>query len=161
MNKYAKSSFLIIVSMLLMTAFLSCEWDDLDSSDDPEHPSYVSYTISADTMEYQGPEQLIKDIKAWIRANQIMFDRQVSYTTGDPSEFAKTDAEALRKYEEFVPKFKNFLDDTKRRIAEGAYSTEEQPNVTVKIKFYTFASRVQGKCNNLKSDYFELIQSTE
>ena len=155
MSKYLKS-FFILVFMLAMPAFSSCDWGDLDSSDDPEFPLYVSYRISVGQIEFNGPDQLLLDINAWIKANQVMFDRQVTYTTGDPSEFTKTDAEAIKKYDEFVPKFKTYLADVKRRVADGFYSTAEQPDVTVHAKFYTYATRVQGKGNDLKSENFEL-----
>lgn len=155
MSKFTKS-FLLIASILLMGALLACDWDDLDKSDDPDHPLYVSYTISVGQTAFDGPEQLLADINAWVKANQIMFDRQVNYSTGDPSEFTKTDAEAIKKYEEFVPKFKSYLEDVKRRVADGFYTTAEQPDVTVHARFYTFAARVQGTGNNLKSETFEL-----
>ena len=156
MSKFLKS-FLLVVGMLMLPAFSSCDWDDIDTSEDYDHPLYVSYTISVGQFEFTGPDQLLLDINAWIKANQIMYDRKVEYSTGEPEEFAKTDAEALKKYNEFVPKFKSYLDDVRRRLGEGLYATEEQPKVSVHAKFYTFASRVQGKENDLKSDTFELV----
>ena len=145
-----KSVFRITLLMTLMIlasgAFTSCEFD---TSPEYDHPLYVTYTISAGTLEYVGPEQLIVDINAWIKANQIVYDKQVNYSTGDASEFAKTDAEAITQYDSFSPKFRAHLEEVKGKLAAGTYGELEQP---IKAIFYVSASRTQGKEGHLRYD---------
>ena len=93
------------VSLALLTllfsaiAITSCDWDN---SPEPEHPLYVTYTISAGYVSFIGPDVLLDDIQTWIKENQSVYDKPVNYTTGEASEFEKTDNEAIKKYEEFA-----------------------------------------------------------
>ena len=143
---------MLLASMFLSLAtFTSCEWDD---SPEPEHPLYVTYTITAGAIEYTGPELLLPEIQAWIKTNQIVYDKPASYTTGEASEFAKTDAEAIKKYnDEFAPKFKSYLKELNSKLAAGAYGD----NVKVNATFYLAASRTQGKDGTLKYEEIQFI----
>jgi len=146
--KYALSLACII---LAATSFSSCEWDN---SPEPDHPLYVTYTISAGSVSFEGPEELLNEMLAWIKANAIIYDTQVNYTSGTASEFAKTDAEATQKYEtQFMPKFRSYLNEVKGKLASGAYGS----NVQVKATFYTFASRGQGEQRDLKYEQVEFV----
>ena len=91
---------------------------------------------------------------AWVKANSIIYDTNVNYTSGEASEFTTTDAEAATKYEnEFVPKFKAYLNEVKSKLATGAYGRD----VEVRASFYTFANRAQGKQGDLKYEHIEFI----
>ncbi|MBR5726494.1 MAG: hypothetical protein IKX56_07160 [Muribaculaceae bacterium] len=137
--------------LLVVTSFISCG-KLFNTPEDPEHPIYVTYTISGSEVSFAGPDQLLIDIKAWFKANTKAYDVQVNYTTGDPSEFTKTDEEAVKKYEnEFLPKFNAYLNDLKTKIASGTYGKVEQ----VKMTLCTYAARSQGQQGTLKYDQYE------
>lgn len=150
MKPSLKSLLLIACLMLGASMFNSCEWD---TSPEPEHPSYITYTISAASIEFNGPDQLLTDIKDWIKEYQDVYDKEVYYSTGEASEFSKTDAEAVKKYEAFLPKFKSFIDECKNRLASGKYGELETP---VKARFSVFAKRTQGQDGNLRYDEVSL-----
>jgi len=134
--------------LLSMTTVSSCDWEKLDRSPEPEHPLYVTYTISASSLDFTGPEQLLLDIQDWIKANNSIYDKQVNYKSGEASEFTQTDAEAVKKYEEFVPKFKAYLDnEVKDLLRSGHYG---EPTATVSALFSIYAARTQGESGNLK-----------
>lgn len=145
-------TFLLGFAALLAVAGIAVSCG-ISSSEDPEYPLCVSYTVSAGEVSFTGPDQLLIDMKAWIKANQQVYDVQVKYSTGDPSEFTKTDAEAIRKYEEeFLPKFKSHLNEVIAELDKGSYGK----SATVKATFYTFASRLQGKQGDLRYEHIEL-----
>ena len=97
--KTFKNHFAILLfAMMAVLSFTACEWDD---SPEPDHPLYVTYTISATPSTFAGPDELAADIQAWIKANQKVYDVEVNYSTGDASEFATTDAQAVKRYDEF------------------------------------------------------------
>ena len=151
MKAIQKLSMLLVCLMLSLATFTSCEWDD---SPEPEHPLYVTYTITAGTIQYTGPELLLPEIQAWIKANQIVYDKGVNYSTGDASEFAKTDAEAIKKYnDEFSPKFKAYLKELDSKLAGGTYGD----NATVNATFYMAASRTQGQDGNLAYEEIQYV----
>lgn len=137
-------SVLLACALMATTAFTSCEWDD---SPEPDHPLFVTYTVSATDSVFVGPAQLLLDIEAWIRANHDIRDVEVSYSTGEASEFAKTDAEAVKRYEAFAPKFKAYLQqEVYSKLKKGDYGT----NVTVDAIFHIFATRTQGEKGTLR-----------
>ena len=140
--------------LLAATAFISCDWD---ASTEPDHPLYVTYTVSAGYVSFQGPELLLQDIQTWIKDNQIVYDKAVNYTTGEASEFTKTDAEAVKKYEEFAPKFKTYLNNVvMTSLKEGKYDNKEtNTKANVVATFFVSASRVQGQNGNLKYEEFK------
>lgn len=144
MKSLFRITLLITCMMLASGAFTSCEFD---TSPEYDHPLYVTYAISAGNLEFVGPEQLLVDMSAWIKSNQIVYDKQVNYSTGDASEFAKTDAEAIQQYGTFLPKFKAYLDEVRGKLADGTYGELTEP---VKAIFYVSASRTQGKEGHLK-----------
>lgn len=151
MKKIEKYYKLLTSLILAVATFTSCEWD---KSPEYDHPTCVTYAISSGILSFEGPEQLQRDILAWIKENSIDYDKEVSYSTGEASEFAKTDAEAIKKYnEEYLPKFKSYLDELRRKLGLGTYG--ELPNGKVRILFYTTASRTQGQGGNLKYEQFE------
>ena len=141
---------LVLVGLLVMTGIaVSC---DFDMHEDPQHPVYVTYTISAGDLTFTGPDQLLMDIKAWIHNNQVSYDRQVNYSTGEASEFTTTDNEAIKKYEEeYVPKFKTHLQEVIAQLDKGTYGK----SVSVKATFYLFAKRLQGKDGDLRYEHVE------
>ena len=141
---------LVACLILAATAFTSCEWD---TSPEPEHPLYVTYSITAGNIDFSGPELLLTDMQEWIKANQYIYDKQVNYSTGEASEFANTDNEAIKKYEnDFLPKFKAYLEEVKGKLKSGAYGE----GVVVNATFYATASRTQGKDGNLRYEQFKL-----
>lgn len=151
MKQIYKYALALACIILATTSFTSCDWDN---SPEPEHPMFVTYTISAGNVSFSGPEQLLTDIMAWVKANSIIYDTKVNYTSGEASEFTTTDAEAATKYEnEFVPKFKAYLNEVKSKLATGAYGRD----VEVRASFYTFANRAQGKQGDLKYEHIEFI----
>lgn len=143
---------LLILSLLTITGLTSsCEFN---SHEDPDHPLYVEYTISAGNLSFSGPQQLLLYIQNWIKENQIVYVKQVNYSTGDASEFSTTDAEAIKKYEEFLPKFKALFNKLDQELAKGTYGKE---NINVNAIFYVFAKRAQGKDGNLKYDQLDYV----
>ena len=146
---------LVLFGLLVMTGIaVSCEFN---VHEDPEHPIYVTYTISAGEVSFEGPDQLQMDIQAWIHNNQVSYDRQVNYSTGEASEFTTTDNEAIKKYEEeYVPKFKNHLQEVIAELNKGTYGK----SVSVKATFYLFAKRHQGKNSDLRYEHIEFTYPT-
>lgn len=140
---------LILLTLILsLTGITSCDWEKIDQSPEPDHPLYVTYTITASSLEFVGPEQLLLDIQTWIKTNQIAYDKQVNYKSGEASEFAKTDTEAAKKFDEFLPKFKNHLEtEVKKQLKEGVYGELE---TDVSAIFAVYAARTQGQGGNLK-----------
>lgn len=151
MRQIYKYALALVCMVLVTTSFTSCEWD---TSPEPDHPMYVTYTITAENATFDGPEELLNEINAWIKANSIIYDAQVNYTTGEASEFTNSDAEAAKKYEnEFVPRFQAYLNEVNSKLASGLYGN----GVVVRAVFYTYAKRAQGKQGDLKYDQFELV----
>ena len=135
--------------MLFMAVNNSC---GLGLPKDPEFPSYVSYSISGDVLSLTGPDQLLRDVRAWLSENAIYIESRVDYSTGDPSEFVQTDAAAIKRYqEEYIPKFKAYLNELNATIARGTYGAVD----AVKITFCTYARREQGQQNTLKYEQYE------
>ena len=149
MKLFERLSLVTICTILALAALSSCEWD---TSEEPDHPLYVTYTISAGSVMFIGPDILLVDIQAWIRANQNVYDKSVNYTSGDLSEFEKTDKDAVKKYEEFAPKFKKYLEDELMTdLKAGKYDDPETNTpATVQAVFYISASRAQGPDGHLK-----------
>ena len=144
MKSLYKTSLLLFSMILASALFVSCEWD---TSPEPEHPLYITYTVSASTSDLIEPLELQQDISAWIKANQKVYDKQVNYSTGEASEFAKTDAEAVAAYETFLPSFTAYLDQVKAKLAAGDYGEITTP---IRVTFEVFAKRTQGEGGNLK-----------
>lgn len=148
---YNNWAFSLACFIIAATTLSSC---DLSTPPDPEFPLYVTYTISASEDTYTGPDQLLLDIKSWIDENQIVYDEKANYTTGDASEFATTDAAAIKKYEEeFVPKFTAYLEQAKGKLSSGTYGSAATVNAT----FQVYASRAQGEGRNLKYDIITFV----
>ena len=139
----------LVCMIITSTAFTSCEWD---TSPEPDHPMYVTYTLSAGCVSFSGPDQLLDDIEMWVKTNSIAYDTPVNYSSGDASEFTTSDAEAVKRYNnEFLPKFKSYLNEMNSKLASGAYGK----GISVKATFYTYAKRGQGQQRDLKYDQFE------
>jgi len=150
MKSYKKALLLLTCCVLAAISLISCEWD---TSPEFDHPLYVTYTVSASESTFEGPDQLLVDILAWIRDNHKVYDVQIDYSTGKASEFVKTDAEAVKKYEEFAPKFKAYLEqEVTAKLKRGDYKPEgsDEANVTVRATFHVYASRTQGEDGNLR-----------
>ena len=138
---------LAVCALFVMVVCHSC-----DRPEDPEFTSYVTYNISGNELTFDGPEQLLPDIKAWFKDNVISYDVKLSYSTGEASEFTASDEAAVKKYDqEYMPKFRAFMNDLRSKLSSGAYGKLEN----VKITFCTYASRVQGKQNTLKYEQHE------
>ena len=139
----------VLFGLLTIAGITSC---DFNVHEDPEHPLYVTYFISGGDVSFTGPDQLLMDIRAWIKNNQVSYDRQVNYSTGDASEFTTTDNEAVKKYEEeYVPKFKAHLNEVTAELDKGTYGKSLQ----VKATFYVYAKRSQGKNGDLRYEHIE------
>ena len=147
MKQIYKYALIVICLMLASSSFISCEFD---TSPEYDHPLYVTYSITADDLSFDGPDELLVDILAWIKENSLNYDEKVNYSTGAASEFAKEDAEAISKYEVFVPKFHAYLAEVSRKLASGTYGN----GAVVSAVFCTYAKRVQGEGGNLKYDEF-------
>lgn len=150
MNKILKISFLFVCMVATLAVLFSCEFD---KKDDPDHPLFVTYMISAANVEYSGPELLLTDINKWIESNSDFYDVEVNYTTGAPEEFAKTDAEAIARYEKFLTKFNTYLDELKQKLAKGAYDSPSQ----VKADFNVYVKRAQGQSRDIKSEHVDFM----
>lgn len=140
----------VFFSLLTITGISSsC---DFSMHEDPEHPLYVTYTISAGSVSFTGPNELLTDIQAWIHNHQVSYDRQVNYSTGEASEFTTTDNEAIKKFEEdYLPKFKAHLQEITAELNKGTYGK----SVHVTATFYAYAKRAQGKNGDLKYEHIE------
>lgn len=141
------------LAVCMLCALSLCNSCGFGIPEDPEFPSFVSYTISGDVLTLSsGPEQLLDDVKAWLKDNAIYIEVKANYSTGEASEFATHDADAVKKYEEqYIPKFNAYLADLRTKLASGAYGDVD----VVKITFCTYAMRVQGKDNTLAYDQHE------
>lgn len=151
MKKIGAIIFLISCILMIASVSSSCEFN---SHEDPEHPIYVSYTISAGELSFSGLQQVQLNINKWIKDNEIVYDKQVSYSTGDASEFSTTDAEAIHNYEMFVPKFKAHLNKVSQDLAKGTYGKDK---IEVRATYYVFARRTQGKDGQLKYEQIEFV----
>ena len=150
MKRIQKSFLILACPILSMTAFLSCDFGDRP---DPDHPLFVSYTISVSYEEYSGPDELLTEIKNWIEKNSVIYDTEVNYSTGAKEEFAHSDAEAIQKFEQFLPKFKDYLNDVTKKLSNGAYGS----GANVKADFYVYAVRGQGESRNLRSEHVAYV----
>lgn len=137
---------IILATLLLSTlAFTSCDWDN---SPEPEFPSKVTYSISADYTEFDGPEQLLLDIQAWVQENKEGLALDGNFSSGAASEFANVDAQAAKQLDAFTTKFRNYLNTTvKSALDAGTYGD----NVRVNAKFYTYVVRGQGENPSVKT----------
>lgn len=151
MKKIYNLSLLTVCLILAIATFSACEFD---TSPEPDYPSYVTYTISVGNTEFSGPEELLTDIDLWIKNNQIIYDTAAKYSSGAPSEFSQQDAEAVKKYDEFVPKVKAYFEEVKGKIAAKAYGDDVN---SVNGTFYVFVSRGQGQGRDLKSETIRLV----
>lgn len=144
--------FLLTICLILATAtFTACEFD---TSPEPDYPSYVTYTISVGYTTFEGSELVLTDIETWIKNNQIIYDTPAKYSTGAPSEFSQQDAEAVKKYDEFVPKAKAFFEEVRGKLNVKAYGSDVN---SVKGTFYVFVTRGQGDGRDLKSETINLV----
>lgn len=153
--KNIKTALLVLLPLIFsVMTITSCDWDN---SPEPEHPLYVTYTVSAGYVSFIGPDELLDDIQAWIKENQSVYDKPVNYTTGEASEFEKTDNEAIKKYEEFAPKFKAYLNEVVMKdLANGKYNDpENNTSPTVMSTFYIAAARTQGQDGHLRYEEFK------
>jgi hypothetical protein len=149
MKTLQKNLLLLGCLILAAMSFNSCEFNHIP---DPEHPTFVSYTISATNDGFNGPDQLLADIHAWIKDNQLVYDIEVGYSTGEKSEFTKPDNEAIIKYEQFVSKFRAYLSDQKAKLAAGKYGNITHP---ISATFNVFAKRFQGQEGTLKYEQID------
>ena len=143
---------ILLASVLLLVGVTSCEFDR--SPEDPDYPIYVTYIITAENLSFDGPEKVLKEIDQWIKSNRVAYDVRMNYSTGDPSEFTKQDAEAIKKYEEFLPKFKAYLEkDLKAKLSSAEFENVKQ----VKATYSVTARRVQGQQGDLRYDQVDFI----
>ncbi len=149
MKTYQRLLMFILGCVFTLAMFTACEWD---TSDEPDHPTYVTYTITAEAATFEGPSALFDDIKTWVRSNHKVYDVKMSYSTGDASEFTKTDSEAIKHFEVFAPKFKAYLEqEVTAKLKNGDYKPDDpdETDVTVKAVFHVYAMRTQGEGGNL------------
>ncbi len=141
---------ILLAGIILSAGITSCEFDT--SPEPPDYPIYVTYIITAQNLTYEGPETVLTEIDQWIKNNRVAYDIRMNYSTGDPSEFTKQDAEAIKKYEEFLPKFKNYLEkELKPKFGTGDYLDVKQ----IKATYSVTAKRMQGQQGDLKYDQVE------
>ena len=145
MKSLHKTALLMATLLLSLAVFTSCDWDN---SPEPEHPTMVTYQISADYTEYVGPDQLLLDIQTWVEENKTGYAANANYSTGAASEFVKQDQEAAKVMDSFTVKFKNYLETTvKAALAAGTYGSKP----VVKATFYTYTYREQGEERSVKT----------
>lgn len=150
MKKIYRLSLLTICFLLSMTALTSCEFD---TSPEPDYPKYVTYTISVGHTSYSGPDAFLSDIMTWVKDNQVIYDTPANYTTGAPSEFTQQDAEAVQKYNAFVPKVKAYFEEMRGKLNNKVYGDSPKVNGT----FYVFVTRGQGQGRDLKSETITFV----
>ena len=150
MKRVQKFSLLLACAILSVMTFLSC---GLGDKTDPDHPLFVSYEISVGCEEFNGTDQLLTDINKWISDNSIYYDIEINYTTGAKEEFAQSDAEAVKKYDDFLTKFKSYLNELNGKLSKGAYSGVSR----IDIDFFVYAKRLQGQGKDLKSEHVKFI----
>jgi len=146
MNQIKKTFFMLVCMILASAAFTSCEWDQ---SPEYDHPIFASYTISAEYKSFSGNEKVLTDIMAWVKANAIYFSEEINYKTGAIEEFAKSDSEAVTRFQEFKSMFKNYLLGVRNDLDRGVYGDTPKISAT----FNVFAKRGQG-------DNRDLVQET-
>ena len=152
MKKIYTLALLLSSMLMLLVGLSSCEFDT--SPEPPDYPIYVTYIITAQNLSFEGPQTLLNEIDQWIKDNRVAYDIRMNYSTGDPSEFTKQDAEAVKKYEEFLPKFKTYLDkEIKGKLGKGDYETVKQ----VKATYSVTAKRVQGQQGDLKYEQVNFV----
>ena len=150
MKRNHKPLLLLASAFLSMMAFISFGFN---TPADPEHPLFVSYEISVGYDQYNGPDLLLTEIKNWIEANSIYYDVEINYSTGAVEEFAHTDAEAIQKFDAFVPKFKAYLNEVYSKLSKGSYEGVSKVNAD----FYVYAKRAQGQGKDLKSEHVNFV----
>ena len=132
---------MICTCMIIAAAsFSSCNWDD---SPEYDHPTYITYYITAGDNTFTGPEQLLLDFQTWVNANQLIYDVEIKQDN-----YSERDAEALKKYEGFAAKFREYLTEVEAKLASDKYGA----NVKVKAQFYITAYRIQGENRTLKTE---------
>ena len=128
MKKIYRLSLLTICFLLSMTALTSCEFD---TSPEPDYPKYVTYTISVGHTSYSGPDAFLSDIM----------------------KFTQQDAEAVQKYNAFVPKVKAYFEEMRGKLNNKVYGDSPKVNGT----FYVFVTRGQGQGRDLKSETITFV----
>ena len=137
--------------MFIAAASLSsCDWD---TSPDYDHPTYVTYSVTATDVSFTGPEQLLLDIQAWIEANQFIKDIKIEHPTGGDSDYVSSDAEVIRKYEAFASKFKAYLNDLKGKLEADKYGS----GTKVISQFAISATRMQGNDRTLRQETVDFV----
>ena len=143
---------LLLSSLFMLAGLTSCEFDT--SPEPPDYPIYVTYIITAQNLSFDGPEVVLNEIDQWIKNTRVAYDIRMNYSTVDPSEFTKQDAEAIKKYEEFLPKFKTYLEkELKAKFGKDTFADVKQ----VKATYSVTAKRVQGQQGDLKYDQVDFI----
>ena len=156
MKKFYKFSLFITCFIFACISFSSC---GINTTEDPDFPLYVTYSISVYCDEFNGPDQLLTNINKWVDDNHYAYDEKVNYSTGAPEEFTTSDKMAVEeKYNVFLPKFKTFLEETRTKLANGAYGDAKQQ---VKAHFIVYCSRLQGQGNTLACDGIDFIYPTQ
>lgn len=150
MKQIYKYAIALVCVLMASVSFTACEFDN---SPEYDHPLYVTYTISASDIEFNGPDQLLIDMLSWIKANSDIYDVKVNYSSGNASEFADQDTDARKKYEAFVPKFNAYLAEVRSKLASGTYGS----GAVVNAKFATFAKRTQGENGNLMYEEIQFV----
>ena len=138
------------LSVLLVCLALGLMSMQCDNSPEPPHAKFVSYTIAAemDLTNYTGPQSLSNDFKAWVDNNEVYYDLPFEYSTGAASEFAKYDAEALKKYDPFKTKLLQQLEKMRGQLNSNSYGKDAKVKATIRV----FAERGQGQDRVLKEE---------
>ena len=132
------------------TSLSSCDWD---SSPDYDHPTYVTYSVTATDISFIGPEQLLHDIQTWIEANQSIYDTKIEHPTGGDSDYVASDAEAVAKYEAFASKFKAYLNELQGKLEADKYGS----GTKVKAQFAISATRMQGNDRTIRQETVDFV----
>ncbi len=119
--KTFKKSFMLLAVLAL--SLISCDWD---TSPEPDHPTYITYTISAITENFNGPSMLQSDMEKWIKKNTVIYYEKTNTLAGNETDYARNDPEALKKYEAFKSTLSTFLSTgIKAEIDKGTYGVSK------------------------------------
>ena len=89
----------------------------------------------------------------YLNDSMSALDNVMEYSTGAPEEFAHSDDEAIQKYNQFLPKFKAYLNEVTQKLANGSFGS----GVKVQADFYVYAVRGQGQGRDLKSEHVNYV----
>ncbi len=136
MKKFYLTLFLFFLIVVTVISLSSCD----NKHDDPDFPVYATYHVSFDENSYEGPDQMRKDINAWIKSNSITFDEFVAHSQKDSIDYLKADSIAITVYDEQVKEFKKLVAISIFKLFLKEYGDDRKASVSYTASII----RVQG-----------------